>query len=267
MAGGSVRDIRVLTWIGKQRGVPMVLLPWLLGRWSPVAGQLVVGERVARRWVERVEAGGLVERVRVLGEPWVLLSQHGARLMGVGWTRYGVPRSRAEHRAAKNVVRWWLEETHEGHWVDDWRVERSLDGEGHRPDGGWLLPGGELAAVEVELSRKTSFRHGYRDIMERMPFAVDDVWWFADRADHEWLSGRLRGSKGWQVRPLPTLQVGTHPDGCSCAMCRVAVQGVQGAPLVSSAEMRKVWESLAESVPQELGGKLSRAVRGLGGAG
>jgi hypothetical protein len=225
VADASLRDTRVLTWIGEQRGVPLKVVPWLLGRWSPVAGVLRVADWTARRWVERVEARGLVERVKVLGEPWVLLTQHGARLMGVGWTRYGVPRAWADHIAAKSMVRLWLEDREpEGRWLS----ERDLWQQGaewHRPDAAWLVDGMSVA-VEVEISRKTSVQHAYHSIMERMPPWADAVWWFCPEQDRGWLLGQLAKQSATEiprmVLELPTLDAGTHPANCRCRVCEFA---------------------------------------------
>jgi hypothetical protein len=269
----SWRDTKVLTWIGEMRGVPYQVVPWLLGRWSPLEGQGVVGERTARRWLERVERRGLVERVKVLGDPWVLLTQHGGRLMGTGWSRYGVPRSRADHTAGKALVRFWLEEVEPGgRWVSEGRLFSEGGREWHRPDAAWLMPGSEASevAIEVELSRKASFRHGYADIMERMPPWAERVWWFAPRADVAWLAARLAGSSvPFEVRELPTLDWQTHPASCRCVVCRVAaLEGLPGA--VGKAAglpdlAARVGAELAEVEPLDMssifgpqGGKITR---------
>jgi hypothetical protein len=240
----------VLTWIGEQRGVPLELLRWLLGRWSPVAGVAVVDERTARDWLTRMARLGVVERRSLLGEPWAELTRHGARSVGVRWGMYQMKIGAVRHARAVAVVRWFLEETAAaGSWMPEEAFRTQRVGElaqSRRPDGAWLVDDA-LTAVEVELNRKSG-RWAYHSIMEQMPPEVDAVLWFTPPELAAWLERRLAGAKlPYQVRRLPTLDPATHAAGCRCGACRLA--GV-----VSTEEMRQVWEPLAASVPEALGG-------------
>jgi hypothetical protein len=227
----TARDADVLTWVGEVGAVTVGtelepgLLGWLLGR----AQERPVSARRVREWVRRMEAQGLLWSGEVAGARWCHLTLHGARTVGVAWHRYQLKAGVTKHMAGVGEVRFWLEGTTPGEWVPEPRPAGAAGP--RRPDGGWLLPDGALAAVEVELTRKYAVAGfgpmggSYPELVARMPPAVDEVWWFVPTlTDAGWLAGKLAGaSLPCRVAVLPYLrQPALHPEGCRCLPCRQA---------------------------------------------
>lgn len=209
------------------RGVRWDLLAWLLGRERVEP----VSRRTWRGWCSRMEELGYLTRESLLGQQWVSLTLHGARMTGTSWNRYRLPLHKLAHVQAVGEVRFYLEGLTpevESRWVPEDAFRQGQAGKlapYRRPDGGWELPDGGLAAVEVELHRKTAFAGEYLELVRRMPPEADVVWWFVPtRQDAEWLAGKLEAAPiPCRVRPLPFLsRPEVHEERCWCLVCRHA---------------------------------------------
>lgn len=162
------RDLLSLEWIAEQYTVRSDVLAVVLGRLSPASprrpGQL--GGRTVRQRVERWEQAGWVERRRLLGHTWVLLTRAGLRLAGVAFDPWEPAAARLAHHHAAALVRLAREPVPgQGGWVCErelWR--RRGKASWHLADGalpapvpaGWQQQGISEAweLVEVELTQK-----------------------------------------------------------------------------------------------------------------
>ncbi|HEV8651193.1 MAG TPA: hypothetical protein VG276_17830 [Actinomycetes bacterium] len=101
------RDLLALAWIAEQYTVRTDVLAVLLGRLSPASprrpGRL--GGRTVRQRVERWEQAGWVERRRLLGQSWVLLTRAGLRLAEVHFDPWEPAAARLAHHHAAALVR------------------------------------------------------------------------------------------------------------------------------------------------------------------
>lgn len=170
------RDVAALRWVGEQYACRMdhlaVLLGWLSGR-EPLSGS--AARAVANRWVE----AGLADRGRLLsGEaPWVWPTRAGLRLAGLAYQPWQPKAWMLAHTAAINRVRLFVEPRRPG---ARWRPERELR-RGARaepvPDAELLDAGGNVIAIEVELSPKSSARR--RQVMLDLVAHYEAIWYFA----------------------------------------------------------------------------------------
>jgi len=162
------RDLLALAWIAEQYTVRTDVLAVLLGRLSPASprrpGRL--GGRTVRQRVERWEQAGWVERRRLLGQTWVLLTRAGLRLAEVHFDPWEPAAARLAHHHAAALVRLAREPVPgRGGWVCEralWR--RRGKASWHLADGalpapvppGWQAQGIDQAweLVEVELHQK-----------------------------------------------------------------------------------------------------------------
>jgi hypothetical protein len=151
-------------------------------------------------WCDRMERLGYVHREAVLGQPWILATASGSRLV-LGRDRPGrVTRHMADHMATVAKLRLWLEGRQpEATWVPEWRLRAEWPGRVRRPDGLLVFGDGYRVGVEVELTPKRSDRYA-RIVAEQHP-SLHACWWFAPLPQLARL-GRLLGRPGAPARPV-----------------------------------------------------------------
>ena len=175
----SQRDIDALRWVGEQYACRADDLAVLLGR---LREREPLSPSATRAAAARWEALGLAGRGSFLsGEPpWVWATRSGLRQAGLPFKAWEPKPWMLAHVAAVNRVRLFVEPRRPG---ARWRPERELRAEGSRdpvPDAEIHDPGGNVIAVEVELSPKSTARR--RRVMQELVARYEAVWYFAAAA-------------------------------------------------------------------------------------
>jgi hypothetical protein len=170
------RDLEALRWIGEQYACRGDHLAQLLGM---LAGREPLSPPAARSVAARWEGLGLAARQRFLaGEPaWTWLTRPGLKAAGLRFAPWEPKAWMLNHVAAVNRVRLFVEPRRPG---ARWRPERELrlGAPGERvPDAEIHDAGGNVIAVEVELSPKSAARR--RRLMEDLVARYEAVWYFA----------------------------------------------------------------------------------------
>jgi hypothetical protein len=159
----TARDLAALRFVGEQYAVRVDVAAVLLARLaSEPVGQL--SRRTVRQRLSRWEQAGWVERRRLLGQTWVLLTRAGLRLAGLEFDCWEPAASRLAHHHEVAVVRLAREPIPgQGGWVCERELWR------RRGKASWHLADGALPApvpatwkgiseawelVEVELHQK-----------------------------------------------------------------------------------------------------------------
>ena len=130
-----------------------------------------VGERVARRRVQRLEESGVIQRkanLQLNQSRLIQLTRQGVQLAQTH-AAVSIPQVRKQdlntvlHDACVTSVRLRLEAL----WDGDWLSESVLKAEGFRliPDGLWTFPNQSQVAVEIERSNKGQKR--FRELLAR----------------------------------------------------------------------------------------------------
>jgi len=164
------RDLVALEWIGEQAAVRLDVVARLLGGTAPV------GDRVARRRVERWHQVGLVDRRRFLvgSPPVVWLTRAGARTTEGAYRSTPPSIGLLDHLHAVCLVRLGVEAAGGDHWVSERALHRARPTpEAHVPDGRFRSPRGVDTAVEVELTPKAP--HRLRRIVDELTVDHDAV--------------------------------------------------------------------------------------------
>lgn len=202
------RDIAVLTWIGEQYAVRLDTLQKLLGREATqeTVTPGLVGERGAQRVVDRWERAGLVKSKKFFYRkpPWVWLTAHGLRQMGLDYKPKDPKVSMLNHMHDINEVRVRIERQlgPEATWRSEraLRKERHGDKVYHVPDGEVRYQGG-FFAVEIELTQKASDR--IEAIVRKLEAQYDGVWFFVSdtaRRPVESTVKKILGNESQRVR-------------------------------------------------------------------
>ena len=170
------RDLEALHWVGEQYACRLDHLQVLLGR---LGGRGPLSASAARSVAARWEALGLAARGSFLtGEPpWVWLTRAGLRRVGLPFRAWEPAAWPLPHMAAVNRVRLFVEPRRPG---ARWRPERELRAAGGAepvPDAEIHDAGGNVIAVEVELSPKSTARR--RRAMLALVARYEAVWYFA----------------------------------------------------------------------------------------
>lgn len=172
----SQRDLDALRWVGEQYACRLDHLSTLLGRLAgraPLSASATRG--VVARWVE----AGLASQGRFLtGQAaWTWLTRAGLRQAGLTYRVWEPKAWMLAHTAAVNRVRLFIEPRRPG---ARWRPERELRTSGNAepvPDAELHDAGGNVIAIEVELSPKSSVRR--RQVMLALVERYEAVWYFA----------------------------------------------------------------------------------------
>lgn len=172
----SQRDLDALRWVGEQYACRADHLAILLGRAS---GKPALSDSATRAASARWESLGLASRGRfVAGEPaWTWLTRQGLRTAGLPFKVWEPKHWILAHTAAVNRVRLFVEPRRPG---ARWRPEREIRASGAGdpvPDAEIHDAGGNIIAVEVELSPKSVARR--RRVMQELVARYESVWYFA----------------------------------------------------------------------------------------
>lgn len=178
----SPRDAKALRWIGEQyicRVDQLAVLLGLLRNRRPLTP--AAAYQTAARWDEL----GLVKRGRIVANEreWVWLTPKGLRQAGLAFGGWEPTPWTARHMGMVNHVRLFVEPRRPG---ARWRPERELraartdrrhtDG-APIPDAELIDPGGNVIAIEVELTRQIG--SAGRSKMAALVARYDAVWYFA----------------------------------------------------------------------------------------
>ena len=194
------RDFEALRWVSEQQAARVDQVARAMGR----------SERTAQRWARRMQAEGLLEVRRVLGdEPaWTWLTPQGQRAADTGFRPWRMSVGKLHHLAAVNEVRLYVaERSPESEWTCERRLaqERTHHRE-HLPDA-VVHTADQRHAIEVELTQKASRRMA--PILDELSGRFDAVLFFCARPVRRQLEG-LAASGRWPklaVRDVPTLEV------------------------------------------------------------
>lgn len=183
----TARDVRVLRVIGEHGSVLRAVLMVLFGRLSPLRpDDGLVSLRAVRNRLSRLQQLGLIDTERMLGQVWVTLTQRGLRKVGLPFSPWPLPATRARHTHAVLLVRLALEGADpNGRWRSErWLLLDRGEAVWHVPDGLWRQPsspdgeGAGTYAVEVELTLKTAKRYS-NEVLSRLPRDLAGVRYFA----------------------------------------------------------------------------------------
>jgi hypothetical protein len=195
------RDRDVLAFVTDHGGIRADTLALVLGRYGD-GDRLAPARspRAVRIWCDRMERAGLVHRVPVLAQPWILATLAGSRL-AIGRDRPGrITRHMADHHHVVAVLRLYLEGRQpDATWTPEWRLRAEWHGRVRRPDGLLVWADGYRAGVEVELTPKRSDRYA-RIVAEQHP-SLQACYWFAPAPQTARLE-RLLGRPGAPARPV-----------------------------------------------------------------
>lgn len=176
------RDAQALRWVGEQYTCRLDQLSLVLGR---IGGREPLSASATRAVVGRWVGLSLAGRARLLvGEPeWVWLTTKGLRQVELAFGPWEPKAWTARHMGAVNDVRLFVEPRRPG---ARWRPERELratrpDGRQAEaapiPDAELLDAGGNVIAIEVELSPKSTTAR--RRAMQALVARYEAVWYFA----------------------------------------------------------------------------------------
>ena len=179
----TTRDAAVLRFLGEKFGAPL----------SVVAGLYGVGDRAARHNAERLQRAGLVSRLAVAGQQWVVPTRAGLRFADLEHEVWQPRAWKLEHVEGVARLRLALATRYPGAvWTSERAIRSRWANSGARvrfADGQLDLPDGRCVGVELELHRKK--RWEYAGIGRDVDPAFDEVWWFCPAADLEWLADVL----------------------------------------------------------------------------
>lgn len=172
----STRDTAALRWVGEQYCCRLDQLAALLGQ---LGDRPALSAAATATVVQRWEAAGMAKRERFLtGQPaWVWLTRAGLHHAGLGYRTWQPTPWVLPHMAAVNRVRLFVAPRRPG---ARWRPERELRASGEHdsvPDAEIHDAGGNVIAVEVELSAKTTLRR--RRTMLALVARYEAIWYFA----------------------------------------------------------------------------------------
>jgi hypothetical protein len=207
------RDREVLRFAVEMFGLPLKVL-----------AEMVPGDRVARRIVDRLELARLVRTHRVVGQTWIVPTARGMDEVDLHYSLWKPAGWKLEHHATVIRLRLHLEHAYpSARWESERAIRRrflhdakktGVSGKGRRADGALHWEDGTATGIEVELSVKSRRKPGLVSGTDRYVDIVRDsdpawragVWWFTPARHVDRLSRRLVEAGGGdvhQVYPLP----------------------------------------------------------------
>ncbi|HEU5004453.1 MAG TPA: hypothetical protein VFW71_16970 [Actinomycetota bacterium] len=176
------RDAQALRWVGEQYTCRLDQFAEVLGR---IGGREPLSLSATRAVVGRWVGLSLAGRARLLvGEPeWVWLTTKGLRAAELPFGPWEPKAWTVRHMGAVNRVRLFIEPRRPGaRWRPErelraTRPDRRLADASPIPDGELLDAGGNVIAIEVELSPKSITAR--RRAMQALVAHYEAIWYFA----------------------------------------------------------------------------------------